>query len=63
MCVPNKTEEVNIKVSNMVTVVSEAKKLAKRILHDCKGAQLMIKNGIQIKNEMMKSADASLKNQ
>ena len=47
----------------MVTVISEAKKLSKHIIRDCKSVQLMIKIGIQIKNKMVKSVDASLKNQ
>ena len=36
MCVPNKTEDINVKVFHMITNSNEAKTMAKHISCDCK---------------------------
>ena len=36
MCVPNKTENVNMNVFKMITVINESKTLAKHISCNCK---------------------------
>ena len=36
MCVPNKTEDVNLYVFNMIAGINELKTLAKHISCDCK---------------------------
>ena len=36
VCVPNKTEDLNLSVFNMITGINESKTLAKHILCECK---------------------------
>ena len=36
VCVPNKTEDLNLSVSTMITGINESKKLTKHLLCECK---------------------------
>ena len=37
MCIPGKTEDVNVELFNMITRINEVKTLVKNISSDCKG--------------------------
>ena len=36
ICVPNKTEDLNVSILNMITGINESKTLTKQILCECK---------------------------
>ena len=36
ICVPNKTEDINLKVCNMITTINKGKAFTKLISYDCK---------------------------
>ena len=58
VCVPNKTEDLNIQVFKMITGKNESRK---DISCKCK-YKLMEENVIQIKSEIMINVDVSVKN-
>ena len=51
ICVPSKTKDVNVKVSNMIRSIFEAKKLVRHISCDCKCK--ILRHVIQIKNGLI----------
>ena len=59
VCVPSKTEDLNLSVFNMITGKNESKILTKDISCECKK---MVENVIQIKSGIMINIDASAKN-
>ena len=59
VCVPSKTEDLNLSVFNMITGKNESKILTKGISCECKK---MVENVIQIKSGIMINIDASAKN-
>ena len=61
VCVPNKTEELNLSMFNMVTGINESKTLAKHIACKCK-CKLMVESVIQIKSRIMINVGANAKN-
>ena len=60
VCVPNKREVLNLNVFNMITEISESKHL-QIMYHANVNVNLMIKNEIEIKSEIMINVDASAK--
>ena len=61
MCVPNKTEDLNLRMFNMITGVNESKMLTKHISCECK-CRLDRKNVIQINGAITINVDVSVKN-
>ena len=61
VCVPNKTEDLNISMFNMITGISESEILAKHVWCKCK-VNLMVESVIQIKSGIMVNVGASVKN-
>ena len=59
MCVPNKTEDLNLSVFNKIKGINESKTLAKHISCECKN--LMEENVIQINGGITINVDASVK--
>ena len=59
-CVPNKTEDLNLSVFNMITGISESKTLTKHILCNCK-CKFDGKNVIQINGGITTNVDVSVK--
>ena len=47
MCVPNKTEDFNLSVSNTITGINQSKSLTKHLSCECK-CRFDGKNGVQI---------------
>ena len=60
VCVPNKTEDLNLSVFNMITGISESKTLTKHILCECK-CKFDGKNVIQIDGGITTNVDVSVK--
>ena len=60
ICVPNKTEDVNLNIFNMITQINESKVL-KNIFHVTVGANLAVENVIEIKIGITISVDVSAK--
>ena len=60
VCVPNKTEDLNLSVFNMITGINESKTLTKHISCECK-LDLMEENGIRINGAIMMNAYVSVK--
>ena len=52
LCVPNKTEDLNLSMFNMITGINESKTLTKYILCECK-CRFEGKNIIQINGQIM----------
>ena len=61
VCVPNKTEDLNLSMFNMITGVNESKMLTKHISCECK-CRLDRKNVIQINGAITINVDVSVKN-
>ena len=60
VCVPNKTEYLNLSVFNMIRGINKSKTLTKHI--SCEyNVNLMVENAIQIKSEIIVNVDASVK--
>ena len=59
-CVPNKIEDLNLSVFNMITGISESKTLTKHILCNCK-CKFDGKNVIQINGGITTNVDVSVK--
>ena len=49
VCVPNKTQDLNLRVFNMITGINGSKTLTKEISCKCKDNVIQIKSGIMIK--------------
>ena len=60
VCVPNKTENLNLSMSNMITVMNESKILTKHVSCACK-CKFHARNVIQIKSAVTTNVDARLK--
>ena len=60
MCVPNKTEDLNLRMFNMITGESESKMLTKHISCECK-CRFDRKNVIQINGAITINVDVSVK--
>ena len=60
ICIPNKTEDLNLRVFNMITEINESKTLAS-IYHANVNVNLMVENVIQIKSGITIHVDASAK--
>ena len=60
VCVPNKIEDLNLSVFNMITGISESKTLTKHILCECK-CKFGGKNVIQIDGGITTNVDVSVK--
>ena len=61
MCVPGKTNDVNVKAFNMITKIYEAETLIKYI-SQIVNENSIVQHAIQIKNQIMINANASVKN-
>ena len=61
VCVPNKTEDLNLSVFNMITEINESKTLTKHISHECK-CSLMEENIIQSNGGVIIGVNVSVKN-
>ena len=59
-CVPNKIEDLNLSVFNMITGISESKTLTKHILCNCK-CKFDGNNIIQINGGITTNVDVSVK--
>ena len=65
VCIPNKTEDLNIRVFNIITGKNESKILTKDIVnvnHVNANVNLMEENVIHIKSGIMINLDVSVKN-
>ena len=60
-CAPNKTEDLNVSVCNMITVIHESKILTKHISCKCK-CKFDEQNVVQINGGITISVDVSVKN-
>ena len=60
VCVPNKIEDLNLSVFNMITGINELKSLTKHISCKCK-CKFDGKNAIQINSGIVINVDASVK--
>ena len=60
VCVPNKTEDLNLSMFNMITGVNESKMLTKHISCECK-CRFDRKNVIQINGAITINVDVSVK--
>ena len=60
VCIPNKTEDLNITVFNMITGINKSKTLTKHIPCECK-VNLIEKNVIEINSGIVISVDVSVK--
>ena len=56
-CVPNKTNDINLSVFNMITRLNESKTLTKNIRHGNIKVNLMEENVIQIKSGITINVD------
>ena len=61
VCVPNKTEDLNISMFNMITGINESEILAKQVWCKCE-VNLMVESVIQIISGIMVNVGASVKN-
>ena len=61
VCVPNKAEDLNLSMFNMITGINESKALTKHISCKCK-CRFDGKNVIQINGEITINVDVSVKN-
>ena len=61
VCVPNKTEDLNLNVLNMITGINESKTL-KNMYRVYVSADLMEENVIQINGEVIINADVDVEN-
>ena len=61
VCVPNKTEDLNLSVFNMITGINESKTLRKDYNANV-NVNLMVESVIQIKNGIKTNFDLSAKN-
>ena len=60
--VPNKTEDLNLRVLNMIAGINESKTLTKNISCKCKCINLMQQNVIQINGGITINVNVSVKN-
>ena len=60
VCLPNKTKDLNLSVSNMITGTNESKQLIKHTSCECK-CRFDGKNVIQIKSGITITVDVSVK--
>ena len=63
MRVPNKTEDLNLSMFSMITVINESKSLTKHVSWGKKNKKLMVVNVIQIKSRITIYVGASVKTQ
>ena len=61
ICVPNKTEDLNLCVFNMITGINKSKTITKHISYECK-CRFQRKNLIRINGGITIHVDVSVKN-
>ena len=61
VCVPNRTEDLNLCVFNMITGINNSKTITKHTSCEC-NVDLMEKNVIQVNGEITIHVDVSVKN-
>ena len=61
ICIPNKTEDLNLSIFNIITGIDKSKTLLKHILCECK-CNLMKQNVSQINSGITINVDVTVKN-